>query len=416
MFEGFKKNPYFKETLNFLVKKNLVSETYLVGGTVRDLLIGIPTKDIDLTLRGDTVTLAREFAKEVGGSFVLLDEFFSIARVVKDDVTIDFAEMRGNSIEEDLAERDFTINAIAYSLAKDELIDPFSGQKDIENRIIRMIKEKNLRDDPLRILRAYRFHATLKFEIEEGTRDALRKNASLMKVTAKERVKEELWRILSVKESFCTIKFLEEDEIFKALFKFSEIVPLKINLQAFKTVEEILNQIEDIFSLPIQKVIQKPYIEICLKFAAIFNFQAPELIKQLKPSKKEYKLTEELVKAGIRLRKIETLLDKVRFIRDFEHIIYPSLIYGLSQDPFKLSRIWFYRDIEDFYRKNYLKNKKKLPIIRGDDIISLGIQPSPLVGEILEKIEILTLAGKISKKEEAIEEIKKRYLSNISPP
>lgn len=416
MFETLKKYQIFNEALNFLERKNLEAEVYLVGGTVRDLLLGIPTKDFDFALKTDTVTLAKEFAKEAGGSFVVLDEVFSIARVVKDDFTIDFAEMRGSSIEEDLSERDFTVNAIAYSLAEDKLIDPFSGQKDIRDRIIRMVKEENLKMDPLRVLRAYRFHATLNFDIEKETREALVRNANLMKITAKERIKDELWKILSVKDSFNTVKLLEEDGVFKALFKFSELLPLKVNLDALKTLEKALNQIERIFSCPIHKVIQKPYMLVCLKFTAIFNFQASELIKQLKPSKKEHKFIEDLVKASARLRKIETLLDKVRFIRDFEHIIYPALLYGLSQDPLGLSRIWFYKDIEEFYKKNYLKNKKKLPLIRGEDVLSLGFEPSPLVGEILERIEILVLAGKISKSEEALEEIKNRYLSKMFPP
>ncbi|MEM3654056.1 MAG: hypothetical protein QW723_05025, partial [Candidatus Bathyarchaeia archaeon] len=92
---------------------------------------------------------------------------------------------------------------------------------------------------------------------------------------------------------------------------------------------------------------------------------------------------------------------------------YPSLIYGISTDTLGMTRAWFYREIENFYKKVYLKNKKKLPLLKGEDILALGFEPSPVIGKILERIEILVLAGKISKKEDAIEEIKKYKLTNF---
>lgn len=416
MFDSLRQNQYFKEVVNFLKKKNLYEVSYLVGGTVRDLLSGRQLKDFDFAIKADTIELARDFAKETGRSFVLLDETFSIGRTVKEDVTIDFAELRGGSIEADLAERDFTINAIAIPLSLDRIIDPFEGKRHIEHKLIKMINEENLRADPLRILRAYRFHATLNFEIDDETRHALKANASLLKITARERIKDELWKTLSVDSSLKTVKLMVDDGIFNALFKTDKLMPLKTDLRALEIVEKILKEPDVLFSSSIDRIIYRDYVKVCLKFASLFNFQASGLIKQIKPSKKEERIVEDLIRASAELRKIETLLDKVRFIRNYESIIYLALIYGLSQDPLGFARLWFYRNIEEFYRKNYLRNKKKLPLLKGEDIISLGFEPSPLVGEILERIETLVLAGKISKKEEAVEEIKNRYLSKISPP
>lgn len=416
MFDSLRQNQYFKEVVNFLKKKNLYEVSYLVGGTVRDLLSGRQLKDFDFAIKADTIELARDFAKETGRSFVLLDETFSIGRTVKEDVTIDFAELRGGSIEADLAERDFTINAIAIPLSLDRIIDPFEGKRHIEHKLIKMINEENLRADPLRILRAYRFHATLNFEIDDETRHALKANASLLKITARERIKDELWKTLSVDSSLKTVKLMVDDGIFNALFKTDKLMPLKTDLRALEIVEKILKEPDVLFSSSIDRIIYRDYVKVCLKFASLFNFQASGLIKQIKPSKKEERIVEDLIRASAELRKIETLLDKVRFIRNYESIIYLALIYSLSQDPLGFARLWFYRNIEEFYRKNYLRNKKKLPLLKGEDIISLGFEPSPLVGEILERIETLVLAGKISKKEEAVEEIKNRYLSKISPP
>ncbi|WP_353685918.1 hypothetical protein [Thermodesulfovibrio sp. 3462-1] len=401
MFERLRENQYFNETVSFLKEKNLYESSYLVGGSVRDVLLEREIKDIDFAIPSDTIELAREFAKKINGSFVLLDEVFLIGRVVKDSITVDFAQLRGGSIEADLAERDFTVNAMAVTLDCNKLIDPFNGFQDLKNKLIKMVNEENLKVDPLRVLRAYRFHATIGFEIEENTREALKRNAHLMKITARERIKEELWKTFSTSHSFKTIKLMAEDEIFKAIFKTSE----PPDIEALKFAEAILsNSKREIKNLS------------CFKFACLFDFHAIELIKQIKPSRKEQKFVEDLIQAGAKIRKIETLLDKVKFIRDFENILYPALIFGMSKDPLKTARKWFYDEIENFYKKVYLKNKKKLPLLKGEDILSLGFKPSAVVGEILERIEILVLAGKISNKEQAIEEIKRRYLLNISAP
>jgi len=398
MFDKFKENAYFKEVSNFLISKKLFHNSYLVGGTIRDLLLKKEIKDLDFAINANTIELAKVFSKTVGGSFVLLDENFSIGRVVKNNVTIDFSQLRGDSIETDLSERDFTINAMAVPLSMDRIIDPFEGMRDIKNKIIRIVSEENLKKDPLRVLRAYRFHATLEFDIDEKTREALKKYAPLMKITAKERVKEELWKIFSVERSYKTIKLIIEDDILRSIFKTSDYLPLKPHIEALKIAEELLiNSKREIKHLN------------CFKFVILFDFHSSDLLKNIKPSRKEQKFCEDLIKAGTRIKKIETLLDKVRFIKDFEHILQPALIYGISRDPLSISRKWFYEEIEDFYKRVYLRNKKKLPMIKGDDLLNLGVEPSPLLGEILERIEILILVGKISTKEQAIEEIKKHY-------
>lgn len=413
MFEALIKNSYFKEVVNFLKEKKLSEDAYLVGGSVRDLLLKRDLKDLDFAIKGNSIELAKDFSKKIEGTFVLLDEAFSIGRVVKDNITIDFSQLRGGSIEADLSERDFTINSMALTLSLEKLVDPFEGLKDIKNKVIRMVNEENLKVDPLRILRAYRFQSNLNFEIEDDTRDSLRRNIHLIKVTARERIREELWKILSMDNCTKTISMMIEDGIFKALFKTSDLLPLNTNLQALIMIEEILNDPKKVFKY--YKTLSSNII-CCLKFAGLFGFYAPSLIKQIKPSKKEERFVEKLIEAGDRIKKIETLLDKIRFLRNYENLIYPTLIYGISTDPFHLSRAWFYREIEDFYKKVYLKNKKKLPILKGEEVLSLGFEPSPLVGEIIERIESLVLAGKISNKQQAIEEIKKRYLLKISPP
>lgn len=403
MFESLWANKYFESVEIFLKENNLLANSYLVGGTVRDLLLKRDLKDLDFAIRGNSIKLAQDFSKKIEGTFVLLDETFATGRVVKNGITIDFTELKGNSIEEDLEGRDFSINAMAISLIEKKLIDPFGGIKDLDSRIIKMVRESNLKEDPIRILRAYRFHAILNFEIDYNTREALKKNASLIRITAKERIKEELWKILSIDNSLRTINLIDEDNIFKAIFNYNYLMPIKINNQALEISELIMKNPKKIF--PFYKGGINNNQICCLKFAIIFGFYASSLIRQIKPSKKEERFIDKLIESANKIRKIETLLDKVQFLKKYENILYPSLIYGISTDPIGLARSWFYREIENFYKKFYLKKKKKLPIIRGDDILSLGLKPSPLIGEILERIENLVLVGKITNKEEALKEI-----------
>jgi len=191
---------------------------YLVGGWVRDRLISqkIPNRntstkkylDLDFVLPNHSVQVAKAIANRHNAGFVILDPVRQIARVVFKDGTADFAQQLGNSIEADLNHRDFTMNAIAIDCAKiankisssdlPEPIDPFMGQKDIQNQRIQMINPQNLQDDPLRILRAYRQAAQLGFEIEPLTHQALIEFSSGLKNVATERIRTELGYLLTL--------------------------------------------------------------------------------------------------------------------------------------------------------------------------------------------------------------------------
>jgi len=193
---------------------------YLVGGWVRDRLVNSTSSnypeqickplDLDFVLPSQAVETARAIAKHHQAGFVLLDAERQIARVVFKDGTADFAQQMGNTIEEDLGRRDFTMNAIALDCTKlttptfskiddlPELIDPFLGQEDIQSQQVRMISCKNLQADPLRILRAYRQVAQLGFELEPSTHRCLMEFSPLLKNIAAERVRTELSYLLAL--------------------------------------------------------------------------------------------------------------------------------------------------------------------------------------------------------------------------
>jgi tRNA nucleotidyltransferase (CCA-adding enzyme) len=176
----------------------LPSEACLVGGAVRDALLGRRGEylDLDFILPTDAVQTARKLAKHYKAGFVVLDADRQIARVVFKDATVDLAQQEGNSLETDLRRRDFTINAIAYNPHTQELIDPLQGYTDLQQGIIRMVSPENLQDDPLRLLRGYRQAAQLGFTIEPTTQSVIRQLAPLLQQIAAERVQVELGYLL----------------------------------------------------------------------------------------------------------------------------------------------------------------------------------------------------------------------------
>ncbi|MER3515310.1 MAG: hypothetical protein C4310_13710, partial [Chloroflexota bacterium] len=179
------------------------SEVYLVGGAVRDALLGRPIRDLDFALAGDAIRLARTVADHLGLSFYILDAERGIGRVVAGDeerMTLDFARFRGPDLAADLAGRDFTVNALALpATATDlsELIDPLGGRQDLERRLLRATSDTAFRDDPVRVIRAVRLALQLGFTIESHTQALLRAAAGLVGQPAPERSRDELAHILA---------------------------------------------------------------------------------------------------------------------------------------------------------------------------------------------------------------------------
>ncbi len=177
----------------------LPETAHLVGGVVRDALLGREPEylDLDFVVPEGSVEIAQAIARKYKAGFVVLDAERQIARVVFGDATVDFALQEGESLEQDLRRRDFTVNAIAYSPHHEALVDPVGGYEDILRRRLRMISRENLEDDPLRLLRAYRQAAQLGFEVERDTDQAIGELSDRIAKVAAERVQSELNTLLS---------------------------------------------------------------------------------------------------------------------------------------------------------------------------------------------------------------------------
>ncbi len=195
---------------------------WLVGGYVRDLLLGRASHDLDLVVAEGGIRLARSIASAFDGSFFILDEARDVGRAILRDeagatLEVDVARLREPRLLDDLALRDFTINAIALDIragplgspvATEKLIDPFGGRVDLAAGLLRAVSEGAFRDDPLRTLRGVRLAVELGFRIEDATHNLIRRDAALLTGVAAERVRDELMRIVGAPAAWQHLRLL----------------------------------------------------------------------------------------------------------------------------------------------------------------------------------------------------------------
>lgn len=188
------------------------SPAWLVGGSVRDRLLGRQSTDVDIVLDGDPARAAAELGRAAGGAAFALSEQFGSWRVVSRAGAwqIDVEPLRGATIEADLALRDFTINAIAEPLAGGRPIDPLGGLEDLRTRKLRMASQRAFADDPLRVLRLVRLALELELRVEPATRRAAAAGAPGLRETAAERIFAELRRILAASDVRRGLGLLED--------------------------------------------------------------------------------------------------------------------------------------------------------------------------------------------------------------
>jgi tRNA nucleotidyltransferase/poly(A) polymerase len=221
------RQPRLGEVIQIL--QNYHGDAYLVGGAVRDLLLGRAAKiDLDFAVSGDGLAVARHVADTMQAAFYPLDANRGTGRVVlpvstedsRSKTYLDFASFRGPTIQADLAERDITINAMALSLTDPpQLIDPLHGQQDLEKRQIRATSDRTFRQDPVRVLRAMRQAVELGFAIEPITREQLQQAASELQTVSPERQRDELLKLLNTNKPGQALRLLHR------LGVLSEILP-----------------------------------------------------------------------------------------------------------------------------------------------------------------------------------------------
>ncbi len=235
-------HPIFSIISEVVTAENL--ECYVIGGFVRDIYLQRKSKDIDVVVIGSGIDLAKKVAKKAGNPKVSVFKNFGTAMLRYKDYEIEFVGARKESynrnsrnpivengtLEDDQKRRDFTINALALSLHKDNfgaLLDPFQGISDLKNKIIKTPTDPliTFSDDPLRMMRAIRFATQLEFRIAPETFDAICKNKERIHIISKERIIDELNKIVLAKKPSIGFKLLDKAGLLELIFP--EFVQLK---------------------------------------------------------------------------------------------------------------------------------------------------------------------------------------------
>lgn len=450
IIDYIEKHPILNKGIEILFRIFESDDFYLVGGTIRDILLNKEPLDFDFAVKGSGIKLAKIFEEEIKGKFILLSEKDDEARVVVYKTTFDFKGFNHKTIIDDLQERDFTINAIAFSFKEKKMVDPFHGVKDLKNKKIRLTNYFVLYKDPLRILRAIRFACKLSFKIDKEIFN-IAKKISLANVT-KERVNYELLQILETDRSYSYMKKLYDlgllSQIFLLDFPFFQEKDLALHsLKTYKKIEEIIvtkeffgqfeKEWDEYFSLPHSKGI--------LKLVGLFHDVGKPLTKKENEDGEVHFYEHETIGTKI----VKKLLKDLRFsnddIRRITKLIFTHMrLHLLASAPISTDRAIrrFFHDLEEeafglmiftyadgYVTAGYTKHlektikrmielkrkeeeeKKKIKLINGYDLINLGLNPGPIFKKILQEVEDLYLEGKIKNWEEALNYVKENYLS-----
>ncbi len=197
---------------------------YVVGGAVRDALLRRPIKDVDIAVARGGIKLARRFANHFGGAFFPLDAERDVGRALIDTsdgrLSIDVAGFRGDSLDADLRDRDFTINALAVDLCADlnAVIDPTGGAGDAVAKLIRQCNPDAIARDPIRALRGVRLSAQFGFRIERATQQAIRAYAPNLLDTSIERVRDELFKLLALPKPAAALRVADHVGLLTVIF------------------------------------------------------------------------------------------------------------------------------------------------------------------------------------------------------
>jgi poly(A) polymerase len=440
-------------------------ELYLVGGAIRDALLGRPVEDIDFIVFGDALGWATALAERISGRYVLLDPLHAVGRVVLPGLTLDFARAGAEALEDELRRHDFTINAMAMPLrARDrravELVDPLGGLEDLAERRLVLAGPSSFTDDPIRILRAYRFCAEIGMELDPRTSAAARGAVRLLATVAPERIRYELWRIMAMPGSASIVAAL--DRVGALLVIFPECAEMqgaeqiglaKIDIwrHALATYREVENLIDDPARTALSPVASeaRAYLEIpgnreTLKLAALLHDVA-------KPQTKTYdeegfthfhghdrlggKVVQEIARQRLRLSAREGAALELLV----ERHMHPHLL-GREESPTERAMRRFLRAAGDHWvglillayadalasgpeekggtgdavarlasklaaqRRADAALEREPRLVSGHDLMrELGLRPGPAVGALLRQVEELRLEGKVRSRKEALD-------------
>jgi tRNA nucleotidyltransferase/poly(A) polymerase len=419
-------------------------QLYLVGGSVRALLLNQSITDLDFALADDAIAFAKAFADKIGEAFVKLEEQPPTARVVirETQFILDFAGFRAETLEADLRLRDLTINAMALDLLSlltkkaVTLIDPCDGFLDLEGRALYFPSERVIRDDPLRLLRAYRFSAQLGFEIPEATINLIRIHKDRLPQVSSERIRDELIKILKIQNATTYLRHMDETRLLSQIIP--EIEEIRGSYQ--DALDRRLRALEMFEIKPIPDTLQsyRPQIEAYLHEQMTYDLSRRQLLKlalllhdsgtettvqitnRLRLGRKAAQLMRCLVQNRLYLMDsmdgnghiprrsmtsflrrtgsdwLGVLLISYANIRSAETKIRRTDAPPIVEEALKRIADLYYDEIGPIMERGRL--------ITGNDILqTFGVIPGVIIGRVLQHIEDLQFEGQIRTPEEALE-------------
>lgn len=272
-----------KLTAILLSNQNEYGETFLVGGFVRDKLSGRPSKDFDFVLERNSIHAAKSIADHFGGSFYVMDCARQIARALinpdgKGEVMVDCSQLAPEGIKTDLERRDFTINAIALNITSPEnYVDPLNGIDDLKQKRLNLCSPRSFILDPVRSIRAVRFIQSLNLTFTHEVNQRIKESLSEIDGVSSERIRDEVFKILSLRHPNESIRLMDEFEllplIFPELIVLKDIGPAKPHVHnAYDhtlrvceimdlLIQSIFNNVDYSLTSPISEAVQsiKPY-------------------------------------------------------------------------------------------------------------------------------------------------------------
>jgi tRNA nucleotidyltransferase/poly(A) polymerase len=416
---------------------------YWAGGCVRDFVRGLPPKDIDIATDARPEEVQQLFRRTyaVGAHFgvvvVLENDFqFEVATFRSDGAYLDGrhpAAVTFSSPEEDARRRDFTINGMFYDPPNDKVIDFVGGREDLSARVVRAIWDpvERFAEDRLRLLRAVRFATVLEFEIEPATWDAMVRAADSINAISAERIREELTRIFLSPHRVRGWDLLDASGLMKAILP--ELDALKGCEQppqfhpegdVFKHTRLMLSLLPEQASLPLVLSvlfhdIGKPGTATVdetgrIRFSGhdkVGAAMTEALMHRLRFSRAEIEATVEAVEQhmvfkdapNMRISRLKRFMARPHFADELElHRVDCLGSHGLL-DNYE----YLVQKREEFANEPIIPP----PLVRGDDLIAMGLKPGPLFGEILEAVETRQLEGNLRDREEALAWVKETYLT-----
>jgi len=389
---------------------------WLVGGCVRDLLLDNQCADIDIVSIKDPSDWARSWARGRGHWF-WLDEQRKQSRVLLDGgISFDFAPLRAVTITGDLKARDYTINAIAIAVSDPvNLFDPLGGVADLKNRCLKMCAADSFSDDPLRMLKGIRHSAVLNFTIDGKTIHAMTAQAHLLKRVAAERIREELLKILSVRDLSDALQLMTSTAILQILFgnpaaSWSE-KEFAVNHQSIDNrFEKFCRQ----YPVALSKISlqQRPLFHL----AAILIAYAPQRIKSISSGLRLSRVQSRLIKAlsdDLPVSWVQQLNDP---LSDRQRALAVEELH-----PCGVERIFFHgwccRQLPDDLvvallsaYEQHQDNERIPDLVDGEGVAAYVGANNPVIGKLLQQIKSLEMTGKITTSTAALEWLQSQHL------